>query len=200
MRCTRLRPPASSTATESSVVLFHVSWCKGAEEVFADVLYLTPLDIPTPEEEFGESAALSCRTPRVCLQSQESQSPPFNLRFKASRRSSFRWGLPAARRIRSIWFSAVHARCTSIPPSLLEWSLAPQPGQWHCDERLPQCGTGISPRDRPRRSSCQGLARTKSHAPDRVLAQHHRRHGGTRPLLPELQDPSGIASQRASAE
>ena len=43
------------------------------------------MDIPTPEEEFGESPALSCRTLRVCLQSQETQSPPVNLRFKVLR-------------------------------------------------------------------------------------------------------------------
>ena len=64
---------------------FHVSWRKGTENVFADALSRNPVDIPTPEEEFGESPALSCRTLRVCLQSQETQSPPVNLRFKVLR-------------------------------------------------------------------------------------------------------------------
>ena len=61
---------------------FHVSWRKGTKNVFADALSRNPVDIPTPEEEFVESPALSCRTLRVCLQSQETQSPPVNLRFK----------------------------------------------------------------------------------------------------------------------
>ena len=45
---------------------FHVSWRKGTENVFADALSRNPVDIPTPEEEFGESPALSRRTLRVC--------------------------------------------------------------------------------------------------------------------------------------
>ena len=64
---------------------FHVSCRKSTENVFADALSHNPLDIPTPEEEFSESPALSCRTTRVCLQSQETQSPPVNLRFKVLR-------------------------------------------------------------------------------------------------------------------
>ena len=61
---------------------FYVSWRKGTENVFADVLSRNPVDIPTLEEEFGESPVMSCRTLRICLQSQETQSPPVNLRFK----------------------------------------------------------------------------------------------------------------------
>ena len=46
---------------------FHVSWRKDAENVFTDALSHNQLDIPTPEEKFGEAPALSCRTLRVCL-------------------------------------------------------------------------------------------------------------------------------------
>ena len=102
---------------------FHISWRKGTEKVFADALSHHPVDIPTQAQEFGESPALSCRTLRVCLtvsrDSVGASQPPLQ---SPPRRSSCRQGLPAACRVRPIWFSAVHAQCTSIPPRLLKRS------------------------------------------------------------------------------
>ena len=181
---------------------FHVSWRKSTENVFADALSRNPVDIPTPEKEFSELPALSCST-RICLQSQETQSPPVNLRFKVLRDAAavdedyqqlvdfVRSGFPPSMRdvpasLRAYWNGREHLSLDSgivmkgdrivVPESLRETVLADL------------------------YAAHQGLARTKSRALDRVLAWHHRRHRGTCELLPELQDPSGIARQRAAAE
>ena len=124
---------------------------QGTENVFADALYRNPVDIPTPEEEFCESPALSCRTLRVCLQSQETQWLPVNLRFKVLRDAAavdedyqplvefVRSGFPPSMR--------------DVPASLLAY--------WNGREHLSL-------------DSC--IVHQVARTPNRVLARHHRRH------------------------
>ena len=182
---------------------FHVSWRKGTDNVFADALSRSPVNIPTPDEEFGESPALSCRTLRVCLQSQETQSPSVNLRFKVLR---------DAAAADEDYQQLVEFVRSGFPPSMRDVPASLR-ANWNGREHLSLDSGIVMKGDRivvteslretvlaELHAAHQGLARTKSRAPDRVLARHHRRHRSTRPLLPELQDPSGIACQRAAAE
>ena len=125
------------------------------------------MDIPTPEEEFGESPALSCRALRVCSQSQETQSPPVNLRFKV-------FGDAAAvdedyQQLIKLVRSGFLPSMRDVPPSLLAY--------WNGREHLSLDSGVVMKGDRivvpeflretvlaDLHAAHQGLARTKSRA------------------------------------